>query len=263
LLTISGVLSLPAQRLTLITDTGRRQIASGAGPFEAGNIPPGPIELVAEGADCGGYMKLSLDRELRALRIGCNPLYAAQIDWRVRDTTRSGVQYPILARRVDLDGASASRILKTNEFILPGHYELMVQTGPSHYAQAMRGIPPPTKEGGWFGVDFGNQARLTILLSDTPGAISGSVTTGGKAVAGAVVYLEAFDRDAQDPRLQLWAARTDHTGRYSFPGLTPGMYRLLSTFDFDAEDRYAMNASQEVKVVEGSAALVDLELILR
>jgi hypothetical protein len=208
---------------------------------------------------------MNLDRDVQGLRIGCNPVYVAQIEWRVHEKVRPGVQYPIFARRVDLDGATSPRVLKTNEPILPGHYELMVQTGPLHYAQSIRAsfVPPPTKEAGWFGMDFGNQTRLTVLLSDNPATIAGSVTSGSRPVAGAVIYLESFDPDLPDPRLQLWSGRTDHTGKYMFAGLAPGRYRLVSTFGFDPDDRYAMTMAKEVKVEEGATAMVDLELILR
>lgn len=271
LMTVSGILSPPPQhpdwpvRLTVITDTGRRLIASSAGPFEAANIPPGPVELLAEGTECGSYTKLLVDRPMNGLRVGCNPLYRPFLDWRVQDTMKPGLRYPILARRVDLDGATAARTFNPNDLIMPGHYELMVQTGASHYAQSMRGSFPrqPVPEAGWFAMDFGNQVRLTILLSDTPAAITGTVRTGGKPVAGAIVYLESFDPDLPDSRLQIWSGRSDHTGKYTFAGLTPGRYRVLSSFDFDPDDRFAMNAAREVKVRDGETAVTDLELILR
>ena len=63
--------------------------------------------------------------------------------------------------------------------------------------------------------------------------------------------------------MQLWSARTDHTGKYLFSGLPPGRYRLLSTFGFDPEDRFAMKEAKEVRVREGDTAVVDLELVLR
>jgi len=150
----------------------------------------------------------------------------------------------VLARRVDLDGASSARVFRTNDLILPGHYEMMVQTGPLHYTLGISvlGTPSAPKEFGWFGVDLGNSSRLTIALSETPATIAGTVSTNGKTVAGAIVYLESFDPALTDPRLQLWSARTDHTGKYSFPGLVPGRYRLLSSFDFDPEDRFAIAA---------------------
>ena len=159
LLTLSGVLSPSSQRpempvkLTLITDTGRRLIASAAGPFEAGNLPPGPLELVAEGFECGSYTKLIADRELRGLRIGCNPLYFPAVDWRVREMPRRGVQYPIMARRVDLDGASAQPSAAT-----PGKVMVLYgdRIGPTGLATASIGSDGK----------FANQIAGTQVLFD-------------------------------------------------------------------------------------------------
>lgn len=267
LITLSGIVTAPPSspvRLTLITDTGRRLVTSSAGPFEAANVPPGPVELVVEGTECGSYNRLAVDRDIQGLRVSCNPLYRPTMDWRVRDMPKPALQFPILARRVDLDGASQPRLFRSTDPVLPGHYELMVQTDAQYYAQAVRtnfGQPSP-KDDGWFGVDFGNQARLQISLSDTPAAITGTVTTSGKAVAGAIIYLELFTPNINELRQQLWTGRTDHTGRYSFTGLTPGRYRLLSTFDFDPEDRFAMESGKVVAVKDGEVALAALELVL-
>ena len=272
LVTLSGIVSPPprrpdaAVRLTLITDTGRRQIAGSAGPFEAASVPPGPVELVAEGLDCGSYTKLVVDRDMNGLRIGCNPLYPGILEWRVQDMVRPNVSYPILARRADLDGTSVARVFRPSELILPGHYELLVQTGAQHYAMGMRagfGAVVAAREDGWVGVDLGNQFRLSVLLSETPCAIGGTVGASGKMVAGAIVYLEASNPELPEPRMQLWSARTDHTGKYLFSGLPPGRYRLLSTFGFDPEDRFAMKEAKEVRVREGETGVVDLELVLR
>lgn len=271
LLTLRGVLSPPPRRpdapvrLTLITDTGRRLAASSAGPFEIPNVPPGPVELVADGFECGTYSKLVLDRDMTDLRIGCNPLYPPAVDWLVTGRPRAGIAYPLLIRRVDLDGATTPRVFRINELILPGHYELMVQTGPKHYAQSLRVnySGTVTKEDGWFGADFGNQIRLAITLSETPAAITGTVTANGKPVAGALVYLELFNPDAAEQRLQLWTARSDATGKYLFSGLTPGRYRLLSTFDFDPEDRFAMQNAQAIRVIDAEVGIADLELRIR
>jgi hypothetical protein len=59
--------------VTLITDTGRRTIASKSGPYVAPGVPPGPIELLAEGQGCASYQKLLVDRNMFA-RVDCSPL---------------------------------------------------------------------------------------------------------------------------------------------------------------------------------------------
>ncbi len=266
LFSISGILTAPGTaRLTLITDTGRRLVTGAAGPFETSNIPPGPVELVAEGTGCGSYSKFIVDRDMRDLRIPCNTLYRPTVDF-LTDRGKASTTYPILARRVDLDGASTVRIFNPTDFILPGHYELTVRTAAKHYTQSMRvtfGMSPVTTDDGWFGMDFGNQVRLAITLADTPATIAGQVTVSRQPVAGAVVYLEWFNPDAREQRLQLFTARSDHTGRYSFTGLPPGRYRLLSGFDFDPKDPNGMRDAKVVRVQDSETAVADLEMQVR
>jgi hypothetical protein len=271
LLELSGMLTGPGDRpvrLTLITDTGRRQIASLSPPstsiaFTASGVPPGA--LLAEGSECGGYYRVIAERDTTGLRVACGPLTRSVIEWRVADSPRANIVYPVLMRRVDLDGTGPAGVLKPEEPPLPGHWEIMVQTGDEHYALSIRsqfGGPPATRNDGWFGLDFGNRARLQILLSSKPSSVSGVVSSRGSALAGAAVYLELFDPDLPNQRLQLWSGRSDAQGNYRFAGLMPGTYRLLSSFDFDTDDRLAMEEASVVVLHESDAATQPLEMAL-
>lgn len=272
LLSISGLFNSPPDRparLSLVTDTGRRLIASTGSPnftspFDASGIPPGPIELIAEGQDCGGYARLVLDKDTQGVRIGCTRLPRVYPDWRL-DEGHSPVQFPLLARRVDLDGTGPAKELRPFDLLAPGHWEFLVQTAESHYVTNIRAQGSPAsleRDNGWFGVDTGNPASIQIYLSSKPASVNGTVTTSGRPVTGAVVYLEAFNRDLPDPRLQLWVARSDVQGVYSFAGLRPGNYRVLSTFDFDPDDRYVMERAASFVLKEGDRAVQPVELIL-
>src|SRR5205807_2256586 len=113
------------------------------------------------------------------------------------------------------------RPLKGDEPLMPGHWEMTVQTGESHYVTSVRASYNAAitgRDDGWFGVDLSNPARLQVQLSARPASVGGTVTASGKPVTGAVVYLEAYNPDLRDPRLQLWSTRSDVQGGFSFAG---------------------------------------------
>ena len=62
--------------------------------------------------------------------------------------------------------------------------------------------------------------------------------------------------------MQLFNARADNQGNYKFAGLAPGRYRILSSFDFDTEDRFAMERAAILTLREGDLASQALEMIL-
>ncbi len=269
LLRMTGTFYSPVPAtLTLITDTGRRLVASTGGqlnlPFEAASVPPGPVEWVVEGNGCGSYNRMIVDKDAAGLRFACGPLYPPFIEWRGLDA-RYGLAYPILVRRVDLDGTGAGRALKSGEALPPGRWEFAVQLPPQMYmlgVSAQMAGEASTRNDGWFGLTLGNQARLTFTGSKRPAAISGTVATQGHPVAGATVYLEWFDQTSRE-RLQLWSVRCDSQGRFSAGGLAPGSYRMLASFDFDPDDPFAMERAQTLSVKEGETQSVSLELFLQ
>jgi hypothetical protein len=119
-----------------------------------------------------------------------------------------------------------------------------------------------TRGDGWFGVDIGTSAQVLVTLSNKPASISGAVSTGGKPVAGAAIYLELFDPQLTSPRVRLIEARTDAQGAYRIGGLAPGRYRILSSFDFDPEDRLAMDRAAAFSLREGENITQALDLAL-
>jgi hypothetical protein len=81
-------------------------------------------------------------------------------------------------------------------------------------------------------------------------------------VAGAAVYLELFDPMLPTPRIALFEGRSDAQGNYKFGGLAPAHYRVLSSFDFDPEDRFIMERAAVLTLREADNASQALELIL-
>ena len=56
-------------------------------------------------------------------------------------------------------------------------------------------------------------------------------SSGGGPVGGAPVYLEGWDPTSRQRLVELRVTRTDLRGNYAFRYLTPGAYRVLSTFE--------------------------------
>jgi hypothetical protein len=271
LLELGGILNGPGDRpvqLTMVTDTGRKVVATlpsgNVVPFKVSAVAPGPVEFIAEGTDCGGYARLLAERDTSGIRIGCGPLRAPIVTFLV-DRARSRLRFPILVRRVDLDGVGPVRPLKDRDTLAPGHWELMAQPDPDYYVASIRssyGPEPVTRDDGWFGLDFGVYADVNVLLSSHPAAVSGVISSGGKPVSGAMVYLELYNPDLTEQRLHLFTARADDQGNYKFAGLAPGRYRILSSFDFDTEDRFVMQRAANLTLREGDLASQALEMIL-
>lgn len=109
----------------------------------------------------------------------------------------------------------------------------------------------------WFAVRLGTMLRVT--LSAAPASIHGVVSTNGSAIAGAPVFLEWRNSRLREPELRLFGTRTDTRGNYSFKGLAPGEYRLLSSFDFDPEDASSMNRAVSLDLKEGETKTQPLE----
>ena len=111
LLTLSGMLfplggmGSGSATLTLITDTGRRDVitASTAVPFSVSDVQPGPVEFVVKGDDgfgneCGSFQQQTFDKDVSTLRLACNPIRKGSIQ-----ISGATPRLPIVVRRVDLD----------------------------------------------------------------------------------------------------------------------------------------------------------------
>ena len=273
LLELNGTLNGPGDRavqLTMITDTGRKLVASlsppaTTAPFRVAAVAPGLVDFVADGPECGGYLRVAADRDTAGLRIACGPLRPFSATWLLNSSGRSPSRFPLQVRRVDLDGTGPERTLKERDTLVAGHWELMAQTSADYYVASIRNRfagEPFTRHDGWFGVEVGTYPDLTVDLSSHPASISGLISTAGKPVSGAAIYLELYDPEAAEPRIQLITGRADGQGNYKFAGLAPGRYRILSSFDFDPEDRFAMEKAANLTLREGDLASQALEMIL-
>lgn len=232
LLNLSGTLQAPGwpgrAKVTLVTDTGRRDVASGSGtvPFTASDIQPGPIELLVSGSDaigtpCGFFADITMDRDEFNRSVPCRFIDSGGIE------ITTGQKAPIILRRIDLDGASDLHALKRDERPIPGHWELTVPRG-NYYVQSVRCYYQPCPQAGdWFAFESNTYRNVRIQLSTNSATISGIVKTKGNPVLGAPVFVNNVDTG------QGWEVRADPEGHYAATGLGPGSYTVLSSFNID------------------------------
>jgi hypothetical protein len=259
LLTLSGTLQAPGwpgrATLTLITDTGRREIASGSGdvPFTADGIQPGPIELVVAGANalgttCGFFTDLKIDQDEFNRFTPCRFIGSGGIQ------ITSGPKAPIIVRRVDLDGESDVHALARDEILIPGHWELTVPRG-DYYVQSLRCYGQPCSQAGdWYAFESESYRDVRIQLSTNYAVITGVVRVKDSPVLGAPVFVTNIDTG------QSWNVRADPQGRYSVIGLGPGKYTVMSSFNMD-EINLSSKPVTDVALYPGQTFTKDLELL--
>lgn len=261
LLTLSGTLlpvPLTVAKLTLVTDTGRREIVTAPGqptPFAATGVQPGAVELIVSGYDsfgkaCGSYTRLQVDKDVANLRLACGPFGPDTFN-----VSGAAPRSPVLIRRVDLDGAGEPHPLGRNELLAPGHWELSVPEGEYFVLSVGNSGQQATHFGAWWGFDTGTYARVEVLLSSTPATVSGVVSTGGNPVAGAPVFLTS------ESGSQTWEVRADPAGNYRAGGLAPGRYSIVSGFDLDLGAPSMEQKTLTVYTSEGNTSVQALELI--
>jgi hypothetical protein len=144
--------------------------------------------------------------------------------------------------------------------------EFTVRPGPSHYLVSIQNDgdkSPPTSIDGWFTLDIGSAPRLHITLSAKPASVSGLVTSASQPIVGAPVFLQLVNPEAPELALQSWNARADAQGNFSFTGLAPGVYRLMSSYDVDFDDPLARSKAAILTLHEGETPTQPIEMILQ
>ncbi len=188
--------------------------------------------------------------------------------------TIDGVPNPgsirVLARRDDLAGPGDSEVLKlTNDRIqLPsGPWQFALQPDPTFYVSGFSGprVPPPgdPRPDGWNDVVVGEGApSVKFTLSSNPGALHGTVKSAGRPVVGAPVFLEPTDLEPMRRVTNFLTTRTDIQGNYYYTGLTPGKYRVLSSFEYMVVDSAILSnaGADQFEVEKGQNLQRDLDL---
>ncbi len=253
--------------VTLVSDAGSQTVtADNAGRFRFSPAAPGRYELFAQGASDrrrgieaqSAYIPVYLDRDRTDMRVHLGDPSDVQVT--VEDTQGQPVDpalYQLKARRKTFAADFDPSILRPNQGhvqLLPGRWDLALSPTPSYYVAAFSG---PVSEGsargradGWNEI-LADEPKVAVkfVLSPTPGIVHGAVTLAdGRPAPAAPVYLEAFDPNTRRRLTDLRIATTDLKGQYQFYGLPPGMYRILSTFEYEAPDAAAMDAARATVV---------------
>jgi len=276
LFTLSGMAEGAAGpvNITLVSDTGRQTVP---GPsFEFRGLAPGPYELYADAAadarlrrgapPQAAFMQLSLDRDTN-LRLALFPVRDTQFEFvpALPDARAARV----VARRKDLAGiwpAQTLALANNAAALSPGRWEVSLTPPPGFYVSSFSGprsdAGAKTRPDGWNEITLTAFGQVRFSLSRGPGSLHGMVKTVGDSVAGAPVYLEAYDPDTRTRLTDLRATRTDLRGAYRFDGLAPGTYRVLATFEYQAPETAAMDlaGAQQVRIEAPTDSQVELDL---
>lgn len=251
LYTISGTVSNSmggAMTVTLVSDVGRESMTT-TEIFQFSSKPPGPYEIWAEGqpdrrGPLGAYVPLALERDMTGMRINLLPKASVYFDLQSAQGGRmadaSAVKMQV--RRIDLAGEGAAETLRMSNGVgqlVQGRWQLMLAPSAAYVATDFRGCkgerPEASRADGWNEITVNNNCSVRIVVSNKPGGVHGTVTAGAHEPAGgAPVFLEAYDETTHKRVVDLKSTRTDLRGQYNFVGLAPGIYRLVSTFEYQA-----------------------------
>jgi len=267
----------PAQ-VRLVSDMGSVVTSSEDGAFSFDRLAPGPYELFAQAPDARlgaleGYLALDVQRNVGNIQLDVAPLASAQFSF----VDPSGipvdpVTLPLLGRRKQLSGPAQAEYLALDDHhqakLGAGRWEFEIGPNSAWYAADFSG--PGSREGGppaagWNEVVIDPKSGPPVVkftLSPQTAVLHGTVRSEDRLVAGVPVNLEALQTQSGRRIRDLWTTRTDVQGRYSFPGLPPGDYRVLATFDYQAPESAQMRMARAAQIrIEGvREAELDLQL---
>ncbi len=255
--------------ISLISDVGRVQTKT-ASDFAFEQVAPGNYELLVDGDDLYGrgkvgiYQELAVDQD-KEMTVAVTSWRETQFQMSDEKGNRVDLEKArITARRKDLDGGGRSEVLKlANDRapLGPGRWEFSIAPPPGYYPLQI-GDSPSARADGWNEIYLRGFDTVSIKLSSRPASIHGTVTASGDPAPGAPVYLEAFDKENHQRVTELRTVRTNLRGQYRFTGLAPGLYRIVSTFEYDKPDSEAMEiaGAKSLTLEEASDNPQDLDL---
>ena len=241
--------------ITLVSEMGRQTVQGFGHRF--GPLPPGQYELFSQAplerrpGVQGDYRRISLNKDTQltfVLREEPELLFTFA-GAAIQASDPGSIQ--VLSRRKDLAGTGVAEVLKlanNRVSLAPGPWQLAIRPNPSFYVSGFSG-PRYQRFGdqrvdGWNDIVVGGGPRgVTFNLSSNFGAVHGTVKSSGEPVMGAPVFLEPFDLEPSRRVTETFATRADIHGQYHFTGLTPGSYRVLSSFEYLMADSAAMSSA--------------------
>jgi hypothetical protein len=107
--------------------------------------------------------------------------------------------------------------------------------------------------------------KLTIVIDDKPGAITGTVMSGDKPVSRPVVMGRKWPPQNPSSPSGMAGARGDEAGQFRISGLVPGEYHLIAVRSLDlttnqAALERALAAAKKIEVGPGNVLNVTLEV---
>jgi hypothetical protein len=273
----SGNYDTPPATVTLVSDMGRESVTT-TGEFHFNPVAPGEYELFAEtmadrrGNVMAGYMPVTMERERTDIRL---PLASVRATYfQVQDSGGRPLdarEVKIQARRKDLAGLSPVRTVDSAKPALlpPGPWEFALAPMAAYYVSGFNGPgyerTSKRTADGWNDAILGSGSGSSVVFMVTagPGSLEGMVNaSAGTTAQGAPVFLELYDPQERKRLKEVTSVRTDTRGHYQFFGLAPGMYRVFSSFEFQAPEEAAMDrANPRVVAIEGGRTQTqDLDL---
>jgi len=241
--------------------------------FAFTELSPGAYDLVA---DCPGrfataaYQRMQLSRDTDRVLIQLAPVPVVQLSFEDHAGKPIDPQLvSVLARRKDLSGEGPPQRLRDGTPMLPGRWELTVAPAGNLYPVSISGFnienPEPKRADAWneFLIPARGRFNMKVVMSSGAPSVHGRVTKSlGEAAVGAPVYLEAYDPTSNKRLVDLRKTLTGPRGEYRFSGLTPGSYRVVSSFEFDDPDERMMETARAatVSLESGKDLSQDLDL---
>jgi hypothetical protein len=255
--------------ITLVSDMGRQTTQGTA--FRFAGLAPGAYEIYGYTLSApiqAAYQNLGVLDQDSSIRLQMLQIPERRVDVSPSPPGDTPAIH-ILRRRKDLAGVGEPEALHVSAGYVPmppGRWEMMLTPPDGYYVAAFSGGPPGrgdvSRPDGWNEVTTAFYGSIRFTLSSSPGAVHGVVKSSGDPVAGAPVYLEAYDPVARKRVTDLRTVRTDLRGLYRFESLAPGVYRVLSTFEYRSPDSAQMEAAvaQTASVAASGDLAVDLDL---
>jgi hypothetical protein len=268
--------TMPAA-VDLISDTGRTTGAVNPnGGFSFENVAPGHYELFAQAVtgEGAGWSRVLVDHDVDGARLSMTPLVPVGV--RIAEQEGAKVDLngaALFARRKDLDGDGAVIPVVSNRTVLaPGHWEIAVSTAPNYYPAEVSmfrqtaGPGANRRADGWNPITVSSSyPAISVVLSAHPATLRGHVAFSANNAASQVpVFLETFDTNPEEPP-QVRTTRADQLGNYTFTGLPPGRYLVVSSYDADPTSRASLEAAypKQVSLKESAVETQDLEIRVR
>ena len=258
--------------LTMAGEMGRQTVKSASYTFRG--LTPGFYEVFAEapsdppGTIQGAYQRVSVGRDTS---VGLTLHRIQPVTFRFDGLSLqagSDASLKLLGRRKDMAGSHDTQVIKlvdNRAWLPPGPWQFALAPPDGYYVAGFSGPGAYRREAhneGWNDCTIISGGTVIFALSGNVSSLHGMVKDHGDLSIGAPVYLEPVDLDPARRIANAYVAISDLHGQYRFPGLAPGRYRLLSTFEYQMPDAKTMTnaGAKELQIDSRSDVTADLDL---